>query len=114
MLRADLEGPKKQRHTARRVRARLVDEHGAADLSYSTVRDYVARRRPEIAAEAGRALEAGCVPATHPPGAQAEVDFHDPWGLLGGINNQTALFPNPASHDPPAPHRAPRSRAAAG
>ena len=77
MLRADLDAPKKQRHTARRVLARLVDEHGAAELSYSTVRDYVARRRPEIAAEAGRPLEAGCVPQTHPPAAEAEVDFHD-------------------------------------
>jgi hypothetical protein len=51
MLRTDLEAPKKQRHTAGRVLARLVDEHGAAGLSYSTVRDSVARRRPEIAAE---------------------------------------------------------------
>src|SRR6476469_9185431 len=28
MLRSDLDAPKKQRHTARRVLARLVDEHG--------------------------------------------------------------------------------------
>ena len=33
MLRSDLDAPKKQRHTARRVLARLVDEHGAKDLS---------------------------------------------------------------------------------
>jgi len=52
MLCSDLDAPKKQRHTARRVLARLVDEHGVQDLSYSTVRDYVAKRRPEIAAEA--------------------------------------------------------------
>ncbi|MBG6185503.1 hypothetical protein IWX65_003482 [Arthrobacter sp. CAN_A214] len=37
MLREDLEGPRKQRHTARRVFARLADEHGARELSYSTV-----------------------------------------------------------------------------
>lgn len=59
MLREDLTAPRKQRHTARRVLARLVDEHGAA-VTYSTVRDYVARRRPEIAAEAGK-LMAGCL-----------------------------------------------------
>src|SRR5260370_5605137 len=92
MLRADLEGPKKQRHTARRVRARLVDEHGAADLSYSTVRDYVARRRPEIAAEAGRALEAGCVPPTHPPAGEAQGGFPELRGSLGGIKSNTAMF----------------------
>ncbi len=36
MLRADLEAPRKQRHTARRVLARLIDEHDADGLSYST------------------------------------------------------------------------------
>ena len=79
MLRQDLTAPRKQRHTARRVLTRLVDEHEARDLSYSTVRDYVARRRPEIIAEAGRALEQAFVPQTHQPGAEAEVDFADLW-----------------------------------
>ncbi len=37
MLRSDLDAPKKQRHTVRRIHARLIDEHGAAGLSYSTV-----------------------------------------------------------------------------
>jgi hypothetical protein len=60
MLCEDLDAPRKQRHTARRVLARLVDEHGF-EVSYSSVRDYVARRRPEIAAEAGRATECGFV-----------------------------------------------------
>ena len=84
MLRSDLEAPKKQRHTARRILARLVDEHGATDLSYSTVRDHVRKRRPQIAAEAGRPLEEGFVPQTHLPAAEAEVDFHDLWVILRG------------------------------
>ncbi len=62
MLRQDLDAPRKQRHTARRVLARLVDEHGADDLSYSTVRDYVAKRRAEVWAEAGRNAAEGFVP----------------------------------------------------
>ena len=41
MLRSDLEAPRKQRHTATRILARLIDEYAATDLSYSTVRDYV-------------------------------------------------------------------------
>jgi len=41
MLRSDLDAPKKQRRTARRIFARLIDEREATDLSYSTVRDYV-------------------------------------------------------------------------
>ena len=92
MLRSDLDAPKKQRHTARRILARLVDEHGAVGLSYSTVRDHVRKRRPQILAEAGRPLELGYVPQTHPPAAEAEVDFHDLWVILRGVKTKTALF----------------------
>ena len=106
MLREDLEAPKKQRHTARRVLARLVDEHGVTAISYSTVRDYVARRRPEILDEAGRPLEAGFVPQTHPPTADAEVDFHDLWVILRGVKTKTALFTMRLSYSGRAAHRA--------
>ncbi|MGH3096710.1 MAG: IS21 family transposase [Streptosporangiales bacterium] len=106
MLRSDLEAPKKQRHTARRVLARLIDEHDADGLSYSTVRDYVARRRPEIFAEAGRALEAGCVPQTHEPGGEAEVDFADLWVVLRGVKTKVFLFTLRLSYSGKAAHRA--------
>ena len=53
-LRADLDAPRKQRHTVKRIHARLIEEHGAAGVSYSAVRDYVSRRRPEIWIEEGR------------------------------------------------------------
>ena len=106
MLRGDLDAPKKQRHTARRLLARLVDEHGVKDLSYSTVRDYVRKRRPEIAAEAGQPTEEGCVPQTHPPAAEGEVDFHDLWVILGGIKTKTALFTMRLSFSGRAAHRA--------
>jgi hypothetical protein len=53
-LRADLDAPRKQRHTATRIHARLLDEHEAGGVSYAAVRDYVARRRPEIRIEEGR------------------------------------------------------------
>ena len=33
MFRQDLNGPRKQRHTARRIFARLAEEHDAAELS---------------------------------------------------------------------------------
>jgi transposase len=106
MLRSDLDAPKKQRHTARRGLARLVDEHGAGDLSYSTVRDYVGRRRPQILAEAGKPLELGYVPQTHPLGAEAEVDLHDLWVILAGVKTKTALFTMRLSYSGRAAHRA--------
>jgi hypothetical protein len=106
MLRADLDAPKKQRHTARRILARLVDEYGVTAISYPTVRDYVARRRPEILAEAGRPLEAGFVPQAHEPGAEGEVDFHDLWVILRGVKTKTALFTMRLSYSGRAAHRA--------
>ena len=106
MLRQDLDAPKKQRHTARRILARLVDEHQVTAISYSTVRDYAARRRPEILAEAGRPLEAGFVPQAHEPGAEGEVDFHDLWVILRGVKTKTALFTMRLSYSGRAAHRA--------
>jgi transposase len=106
MLRSDLDAPKKQRHTARRVLARLVDEHDAVGLSYSTVRDYVRKRRPQILAEAGKPLELGFVPQTHEPGAEGEVDFHDLWVVLRGVKTKTALFTMRLSYSARAAHRA--------
>src|SRR3954464_14351778 len=42
-LEADRRAPRKQRHTAKRVHQRLVDEHGA-DVAEVTVRQYVHSR----------------------------------------------------------------------
>ena len=84
-LRADLDAPRKQRHTTRRIHARLVDEHGAAGVSYSAVRDYVARRRQEIRVEEGRGPAKVFVPQHHPPGQDAEVDFGELWVRLAGV-----------------------------
>jgi transposase len=93
MLRQDLEAPRKQRHTARRIFARLIDEHDAA-VSYSYVAKYVHRRRAQILAEAqGRAgVVDGYVPQTHEPGAEAEVDFADLWVYLADELTKCFLF----------------------
>ncbi len=105
MLQVDLDAPRKQRHTARRVLARLVDEHGVSDVSYSTVRDYVALRRPQIAAAAGRGLETAFVLQTHLPGAEAEVDFGDVWIRLAGVPTKCFLFTLRLSFSGKAVHR---------
>jgi len=106
MLTEDLTAPRKQRHTARRVLARLVDEHGFTDLTYSAVRDYVARRRPEIWAAAGKAIQDAFVPQTHEPGAEAEVDFADLWIDLAGVRTKVFLFTLRLSFSGKAVHRA--------
>lgn len=76
---ADREVPRKQRHTARRVWQRLVAEHGAS-LAEVTVSRYVARRRVEL----GLVNVEVAVPQTHPPGAEAEVDFGEFYATVAG------------------------------
>lgn len=75
ILRADLDAPRKQRHTIKRIYDRLIDEHGMADVSYPVVRAYVAVRGPQIRIEAGRGPVNVFVPQVHRPGVEAEVDF---------------------------------------
>ncbi|MGM0386378.1 MAG: IS21 family transposase [Actinomycetota bacterium] len=105
MLREDLDAPRKQRHTARRVLARLVEEHHIEGITYSTVRDYVHVRRPQIWAEAGRTVQEAFVPQTHDPGAEAEVDFADLWIILDGVKTKVFLFTLRLSHSGRAVHR---------
>jgi hypothetical protein len=45
------------------------------DVSYPGVRAYIAERKPQIRAEAGRGPAEVFIPQSHRPGAEAEVDF---------------------------------------
>jgi transposase len=83
---ADLEAPRKQRHTARRVWDRLIDEEGVA-ISQRTVRKMVA----ELRAEVGPGPEV-MVPQTHPWGAEAEVDFGEFHARVAGVATRLFLF----------------------
>lgn len=84
---ADLQAPRKQRHTARRVWQRLVDEHGAT-VAESTVTHAVAKIRRELV---GTPVDVA-VPQTHAPGAEAEVDFGEFQALIGGIMVKLFMF----------------------
>lgn len=86
-LAEDVEAPRKQRHTARRVWQRLVAEHDA-EVGESSVRRYVAearRRRP-------RALAEVAVPQRHPLGDEAEVDFGQISFVLDGLATEGWMF----------------------
>lgn len=104
MLTVDIEAPRKQRHTARRILARLADEHGAQELSYSTVRDYVRVRRAQIDIEAGRRIEV-FIPQEHAPGAEAEVDFGEVWVILAGVKTKCHMFTFRLSRSGKSVHR---------
>jgi hypothetical protein len=83
---ADRDAPRKQRHTAKRIHDRLVEEHGAI-VAETTVRDYVRRRRREL----GLAAEAFC-PQVHDPGVTAEVDSGEAKVLIAGVLVTVGLF----------------------
>jgi transposase len=86
-LLADREAPRKQRHTARQVWQRLVDEHGA-EVSERQVRRYVRRRRREL----GDPPEEVFVPQVHEPGVEAEVDWGEARVELAGQRRTVYLF----------------------
>ncbi|MFQ5875216.1 MAG: IS21 family transposase [Dehalococcoidia bacterium] len=74
-LEEDLSRPPKQRHTARRIYCRLVEEHGFRG-GESTVREYVRKHRPRE-----RSL---FIPLAYEPGEDAQCDFGEGWIVLGG------------------------------
>ena len=86
-MEADLSEPRKQRHTARRVWQRLLDEKGAM-VAESTIRALVHDLKIEIGAD--RSLVA--VPQTHLPGQEAEVDFGDFMAVIDGERLQLHMF----------------------
>jgi transposase len=86
-LLADREAPRKQRHTARRIWQRLVDEHGA-EVAETTVREYVRRRRREL----GEPVDEVFVPQVHEPGVEAEVDWGEAEVELAGQRRKVYLL----------------------
>ncbi len=96
---ADLSAPRKQRHTARRVWERLVDEYGAT-VAEATVRAYVGRVRREL--ESGRSVVT--IPQLHPPGEEAEVDFGGVSVWLDGVLIELSMFVLRLSHSGRAVH----------
>ncbi|MDP9346080.1 MAG: IS21 family transposase [Actinomycetota bacterium] len=86
-LEADREAPRKQRHTARRIHRRLVDEHGA-EVAEVTVRQYVRARKREL----GWPVSEVFVPQVHAPGMEAEVDWGQALVEFGGALTTVHLF----------------------
>jgi len=86
-LEADRAAPRKQRHTAKRIHRRLVDEHGA-DVAEVTVRQYVCARKRELGWSVGEVF----VPQVLAPGREAEVDWGQARVELAGAPTTVHLF----------------------
>ncbi len=89
-LEADRVAPRKQRHTAKRIHQRLVDEHGA-DVAETTVRQYVRGRKRAMGWPIGDVF----VPQVHAPGMEAEVDWGEALVVLAGVATTVHLFGAP-------------------
>ena len=85
-LEADRDAPRKQRHTARRVWQRLVEEHDAV-VSERQVSRYVRDRRRELG-DIGEAF----VPQHHAPGEEAEVDWGEAIVTIDGRQVKVHVF----------------------
>ena len=97
-LAGDKDAPRKQRHTARRVWERLIEEKGAL-VSESAVRALVAVIRAEIGS--GREV---IVPQTHQAGQEAEVDFWEFYAVIAGVMVKLWMFVMRLSHSGRAFH----------
>jgi len=86
-LLSDREAPRKQRHTAKRIWQRLLEEQGA-DVAETTVREYVRRRRREL----GEPVDESFVPQVHEPGQEAEVDWGEAEVVIAGQRVKVGLF----------------------
>ena len=82
ILESDRSGPRKQRHTAKRIFERLRDEYGFTG-GYTIVKDYVRERRLR--------LREMFVPLTHPPG-HAQADFGQAVAVIGGTEQIVHFF----------------------
>jgi transposase len=104
-LSGDRDVPRKQRHTARRVWERLVEEHSAR-VSESAVRSLVAAVRADLAVEHGSGKALVTVPQTHPVGLEAEVDFGEFYAVIAGQMLKLWMFVLRLSHSGRAVHYA--------
>ena len=94
----DLTAPRKQRHTARRIWQRLIEEEGAV-VAESSVRNLVAQLRLEVAP-----TRQVMVPQIHPPAEEAEVDFGEFQASIAGVVMKLFMFCLRLSHSGKAVH----------
>lgn len=95
----DLTAPRKQRHTARRVWQRLVEEHAVA-VAESSVRPLVAALKKEVGLVHAEVM----VPQHHAPGVDAQVDFGEFHALIDGVDERLWMFVMRLSHSGRAVH----------
>lgn len=98
-LTEDLDAPRKQRHTARRIWQRLIEEEGVV-VAESSVRAVVAGLKVEV----GLTRRQVMVPQTHAAAEEAEVDFGEFRAVIAGVVMKLFMFCLRLSHSGKAVH----------
>ncbi|RPJ81294.1 MAG: IS21 family transposase, partial [Acidobacteria bacterium] len=88
ILEADLKAPRKQRHTAHRIYARITKERPDSSIGESTVRRYVGKRRQELGLR-GRET---CIPQSYQWGVEGQVDWYEAEAEIDGERRVLQVF----------------------
>lgn len=102
ILEADQRAPRKQRHTAHRIWARLREEYPEQPIGEPTVRRYVGRRKREL----GLGGRVACVPQSYELGQEGQVDWFEAVVKLGGEAIKLQFFAMRSMASGEAFHRA--------
>jgi len=88
ILEADRKAPRKQRHTAHRIWARIGQELPDCRIGERTVRQYVHDRKIAL----GMVAYETCVPQSYAWGAEAQVDWYEAYADLAGERVRLQVF----------------------
>jgi len=88
ILQGDRQAPRKQRHTAHRIWARLREERPDCPVAERTVREYVHDRKLAL----GLLAREVCVAQSYDWGVEAQVDWYEAYADLGGERTKLYVF----------------------
>jgi transposase len=88
ILHGDRQAPRKQRHTAHRIWARLHEERPDCPVAERTVREYVHDRKLAL----GLLAREVCVAQSYDWGVEAQVDWYEAYADLGGERRKLSVF----------------------
>lgn len=88
ILQADQKAPRKQRHTAHRIWARVRDERPDIEVGESTVREYVRQRKRDLGLQQAETF----IPQSYAYGLEAQVDWYEAWADMDGERCKVYVF----------------------
>ena len=88
ILEDDRRAPRKQRHTAKRIWVRILEELPDCRPAASTVREYIRDRKREFA----QSRRDVTIPQAYAPGEQAQVDWYEAEAEMSGVRRKVHLL----------------------